>query len=132
MGYQNKQIIDASRGGSIASKSEDQAYKILEELSQKLFYNTTSSTYDKANVSFKKEGMYELVRYDDKELRDEVSENSKRLEKLLLTQTPIPSPKNSICSFGSSQDHNEAQCVAFMNMQKEVNAFPQPNPRNHS
>ena len=123
MDYQNKQIIDASCGGSIASKSEDQAYRILEELSQNSFNYTTSSTYDRTNVSFKKEGIYELVRHADKELRDEVSEISKKLEKLLSAQTPNPSPKNFVCSFCSSQDHNEAQCVAFMNMQKEVNVF---------
>ena len=132
MDYQNKQIIDASCGGSIASKSEDQAYRIFEELSQNSFNYTTSSTYDRANVSFKKEGIYELVRHVDKELRDEVSEISKKLEKLLSAQTLNPSPKNSVCSFCSSHDHNEAQCVAFMNMQKEVNAFSQPNPHNPS
>ena len=55
MDYQNKQIIDASYGGSITSKIEDQAYRILEELSQNSFNYTTSSTYDRANVSFKKE-----------------------------------------------------------------------------
>ena len=75
MDYQNKKIIDASCGGSIASKSEDQAYRILEELSQNSFNYTTSSTYDRANVSFKKEGIYELVRHADKELRDEVSKS---------------------------------------------------------
>ena len=132
MDYQNKQIIDASCGGSIASKSEDQAYRILEELSQNSFNYTTSSTYDRANVSFKKEGIYELVRHADKELRDEVSEISKKLEKLLSAQTHNPSPKNSVCSFCSSQDHSEAQCVAFMNIQKEVNAFSQPYPHNLS
>ena len=41
MDYQNKQIIDASCGGSIASKSEDQAYHVLEELSQNSFNYTT-------------------------------------------------------------------------------------------
>ena len=66
MDYQNKQIIDASCGGSIARKSEDQAYRILEELSQNSFNYTTSSTYDSANVSFKKEGIYELLRHADK------------------------------------------------------------------
>ena len=132
MDYQNKQIIDASCGGSIASKSEEQAYRILEELSQNSFNYTTSSTYDRANVSFKKEGIYELVRHADKELRDEVSEIRKKLEKLLSAQTPNPSPKNSVCSFCNSQDHNEAQCIAFMNIQKEVNAFSQPNPHSHS
>ena len=35
MDYQNKQIIDAFCKGPIASKSEDQAHKILEELSQR-------------------------------------------------------------------------------------------------
>ena len=132
MDYQNKKIIDASCGGSIASKSEDQAYRILEELSQNSFNYTTFSTYDRANVSFKKEGIYELVRHADKELRDEVSEISKKLEKLLSAQTPNPSPKNYVCSFCSSQDHNEGQCVAFINLQKEVNAFFQPNPHNPS
>ena len=132
MDYQNKQIIDTSCRGSIASKSENQAYRIIEELSQNSFNYTTSSTYDRANVSFKKEGIYKLVRHTDKELRDEVSEISKKLEKLLSAQTPNPSPKNSICSFCSSQDHNEAQCVAFINMQKEVNAFSQPNPHSYS
>ena len=116
MDYQNKQIIDASYGGCIASKSEDQAYRILEELSQNSYNHTTSSTYDRANVTFKKEELYELVRHDDKELRDEVGEISEKLEKLLSAQTPNPSPKNSLCSFCSSQDHNEAQCVPFMNM----------------
>ena len=132
MDYQNKQIIDASCGGSIASKCEDQAHRILEELSQNSSNYTTSSTYDRANVSFKKEGIYELVRHADKELRDEVSEISKKLEKLLSAQTPNPSPKNYVCSFCSSQDHNEAQCIAFMNMQKEVNAFSQSYPHNPS
>ena len=132
MDYQNKQIIDASFGGSITSKSEDQEYRILEELSQNSFNYTTSSTFDRDNVSFKKEGIYELVRHADKELRNEVSEISKKLEKLLSDQTPNPSPKNYVCSFCSSQDHNEAQCVDFMNMHKEVNAFSQPYPHNPS
>ena len=65
MDYQNKQIIDASCGGSTTSKSEDQAYRILEELSQNSFNYITSSTYDRANVAFKKEGIYELVRHAD-------------------------------------------------------------------
>ena len=72
------------------------------------------------------------MRHADKELRDEVSEISKKLEKLLSAQTHNPSLKNSVCSFCSSQDHSEAQCVAFMNIQKEVNAFSQPYPHNPS
>ena len=90
MDYQNKKIIDASCGGSIASKSEDQSYRILEELSQNSFNYTISSTYDRSNVSFKKEGIYELVRHAEKDLMDEISEISKKLEKLLSAQTPNP------------------------------------------
>ena len=111
-----KKIRDASCGGYISSKSEDQTYRILEELSQNSFNYTTSSTYDRTNVSFKKDGIYELVRHADKELRDEGSEISKKLEKFLSAQTPDPSLKNYVCSFCSSKYHNEAQCVAFMNI----------------
>ena len=45
--------------------------------------DTTSTTYYRANVFVKKEGIYELARHADKELRDEVSEISKKSEKLL-------------------------------------------------
>ena len=72
------------------------------------------------------------MRHSDKELRDEVREISKKLEKLLPAQTPNTSPKNSVCSYCSSEDHNEAQCIAFMNIQKEVNAFSQSYPHNSS
>ena len=42
MDYQNKKIIDASCDGYISSKSETQAYHILEELSPNSFNYSTS------------------------------------------------------------------------------------------
>ncbi|CAA6672150.1 unnamed protein product [Spirodela intermedia] len=63
-------------------------------------YNYASLDFDRTNPPLKKDGVYELIKHADKDLRNEVNEINNKLEKLLSsqgTQNPkTPTLKNSV------------------------------------
>ncbi|CAA7393103.1 unnamed protein product [Spirodela intermedia] len=58
----NKQMIDASWGGTFMNKNEDEGYSLLEELSENSSNYVSSSSFNRS-----KGGIYEIRKSDDKE-----------------------------------------------------------------
>ncbi|GAV67714.1 LOW QUALITY PROTEIN: hypothetical protein CFOL_v3_11219, partial [Cephalotus follicularis] len=92
---QNRQMVDASCGGTFMHKSEDEAWQLFESLNENSLNHLSSRVESSAMGNQKKGGIDEVSQFET--VKAKVDILSQKLDKVLMIGTlPTQSTKNSI------------------------------------
>ncbi|GAV84626.1 LOW QUALITY PROTEIN: hypothetical protein CFOL_v3_28070, partial [Cephalotus follicularis] len=105
---QNRQMVDASCGGTFMHKSEDEAWQLFESLSENSLHHLSSRVEPSAMGTQKKGGIYEVSQFET--IKAKVDMLSQKLDKVLTIGTlPTQSTQNSMtqeaCTLCASPTH---------------------------
>ncbi|GAV72245.1 hypothetical protein CFOL_v3_15733, partial [Cephalotus follicularis] len=105
---QNRQMVDASCGGTFMHKNEDEAWQLFESLSENSLHHSSSRVESSAMDTQKKGGIYEVSQFET--IKAKVDILSQKLDKVLTIGTlPTQSTQTSIaheaCTLCASPTH---------------------------
>ena len=128
----NRQMIDSSCGGTFMLKSEDEAWRLFDTLTENSLHHASSSHSDRATPSIqKKGGVLEIG--SSTALQCEVDMIAQKMDQLLAG----PSPTQQVCTLCASPAHEITECPSAAQypefVQEQVQAAqgyarPQNNP----
>ena len=134
----NRQMVDASCGGSFLYKTPEEAWELFEHLSENSHLHATSSHSDLPRQLGSKGGIYEVSHSID--LSSKVDALAKKFDQLLCMNKVSNAPNmQDVCSICASPMHASAECPCIGKsdcMTEQVNAaqgFPSSsNPYSNS
>ncbi|GAV75739.1 LOW QUALITY PROTEIN: hypothetical protein CFOL_v3_19215, partial [Cephalotus follicularis] len=110
---QNRQMVDASCGGTFMHNSEDEAWKLFESFSENSLHHLSSRVESSAMGIQKKWGIYEVSQFET--IKAKVDLLSQKLDKVLtIGMLPMQSTQTSIaqeaCALCASPKHYMSDC----------------------
>ncbi|GAV84057.1 LOW QUALITY PROTEIN: hypothetical protein CFOL_v3_27502, partial [Cephalotus follicularis] len=105
---QNRQMVDASCGGTFMHESEDEAWQLFESLSENSLHHLSSRVESSTTGTQKKGGIYEVSQFET--IKAKVDILSQKLDKMLTigmlpTQSTQTSSAQEACTLCASPIH---------------------------
>ncbi|GAV62969.1 hypothetical protein CFOL_v3_06491, partial [Cephalotus follicularis] len=121
---QNRQMVDASCGGTFMHKNEDEAWKLFESLSENSLHHLSSRIESPAMEIQKKGGIYEVSQFET--IKAKVDILSQKLDKVLTigmlpTQSTQTSTAHEACALCANSAH-------YMIIEGTQETISNPNP----